>query len=69
MLFAGHSGMANFLFCDGHVKSMKPLATISTADGGSGSMNMWKLDNQPFTNAVNRDRARHNLKTAQDHWD
>ena len=67
-LFAGHSGMSNILFCDGHVKSMKPLATIATADGGSGSVNMWKVDNQPFTDASNRDRARFNLKTAQDFY-
>ena len=31
----------NVLFSDGHVKSMKPLATISTTMGGSGSVNMW----------------------------
>ena len=34
----GHLGMANFLFVDGHVKSLKPIAT--TANG----VNMWNVD-------------------------
>ena len=32
--FAGHTGRANYLFGDGHVKSMKPTATM-------GGYNMW----------------------------
>jgi len=47
-LFAGHSGFANFLFCDGQVKAMRPLATIDTAEGGSSSTNMWTIDNGSF---------------------
>ena len=35
--FAGHLGQVNFIFCDGHVKSMKPTATVST----DGPVNMW----------------------------
>jgi len=27
--FFGHSGMANFIFIDGHVKAMKPTATVT----------------------------------------
>ena len=35
-----HAGLANFVFCDGHVKSMKPTAT--NPDGqGRPSDNMW----------------------------
>ncbi|BCM90534.1 hypothetical protein IAD21_02388 [Abditibacteriota bacterium] len=40
-MFTGHLGTANFLFCDGHVKSMKALATVtpnnlwSTEDDGA----------------------------------
>lgn len=34
-----HSGMANFLFCDGHVKAMKPIAT--NPNGVWGAVNMW----------------------------
>ena len=30
--------MTNFLFCDGHVKSMKPTATGTP-------LNMWNVDN------------------------
>jgi prepilin-type N-terminal cleavage/methylation domain-containing protein/prepilin-type processing-associated H-X9-DG protein len=29
-LFAGHGGMSNYLFADGHVKAMKPSATNAT---------------------------------------
>ncbi len=32
--YAGHNDTANYLFCDGHVKSMKPTATASP-------LNMW----------------------------
>jgi len=32
--FAGHSGTANYLFADGHVKAMKPSQT-------AGPLNMW----------------------------
>jgi len=47
-LFAGHTGRSNFLFLDFHVKSMKPLATLDAADGGSGTVNMWTNDNKAF---------------------
>ncbi|BCM91029.1 hypothetical protein IAD21_02893 [Abditibacteriota bacterium] len=41
--FKGHMGTSNFLFCDGHVKAMKPLATITTK-------NMWSCeDDGPIT--------------------
>ncbi|MDQ3813055.1 MAG: DUF1559 domain-containing protein [Armatimonadota bacterium] len=35
--FTNHLGTANWLFCDGHVKALKPMATIT---GG----NMWSMD-------------------------
>ena len=41
--FQNHLGTTNFLFADGHVKSLKPIATVTGA-------NMWTLD--PTTNAV-----------------
>ncbi|RYX81020.1 DUF1559 domain-containing protein [bacterium] len=37
----GHMTMPNWLFADGHVKSLKPLATI---DQGGTSYNMWNKD-------------------------
>ena len=40
-LFAGHLGTMNTLFADGHVKSLKPLQTITAFMGGGGSINMW----------------------------
>jgi len=48
-LFCGHTGFSNFLFADGHVKSMRPMTTLATADGGSGSTNLWRYDNDTFT--------------------
>lgn len=41
--FTSHLGMTNFLFCDGHVKSLKPTAT------GSASINMWTNSNATDT--------------------
>jgi prepilin-type processing-associated H-X9-DG protein len=38
MLMQNHLAMANFLFCDGHVKSMKPVATGTP-------INMWNIKN------------------------
>jgi prepilin-type N-terminal cleavage/methylation domain-containing protein/prepilin-type processing-associated H-X9-DG protein len=38
-MYAGHTGQSNFLFTDGHVKAMKPLATIANG------VNMWTNDN------------------------
>lgn len=43
-LFAGHMGTSNYLFGDGHVKSLRPSATMGTTPGS----NMWAMDNQPF---------------------
>ncbi len=41
--FQNHLGMTNFLFADGHVKSLKPMATVTGA-------NMWTVN--PTTDAV-----------------
>jgi prepilin-type N-terminal cleavage/methylation domain-containing protein/prepilin-type processing-associated H-X9-DG protein len=38
----GHTGMTNFIFCDGHVKSMKPSATANPT-------NLWDINNTPMT--------------------
>ena len=51
-LFAGHMGMGNFAFADGHVKSLKPSQTVSN----NGPLNMWALDGPavaPYGNSVN----------------
>jgi len=62
-LFSGHTGFANYLFCDGHVKSLRPLATIDASAGGSNAVNMWTLDNSPFTAA--RKGGNNDIATAQ----
>ncbi|HEY3332204.1 MAG TPA: DUF1559 domain-containing protein [Capsulimonadaceae bacterium] len=38
-LFAGHNGMSNYLFCDGHVKALPPTKTF----------NYWNYDNSAYT--------------------
>jgi prepilin-type processing-associated H-X9-DG protein len=48
-LFAGHSGRSNFLFLDGHVRTMRPLDTLDRQDGGTGSVNMWTNDLSDFS--------------------
>ncbi len=47
-LFSGHMGTGNYLFVDGHVKSLRPSATISAAMGGTSDVNMWHRDNIDF---------------------
>ena len=66
-IFAGHTGMTNFLFCDGHVKTMHPLATVGTDQGGSGAsgVNMWTADNSAFASATDKTAALSNLNYAE----
>jgi prepilin-type N-terminal cleavage/methylation domain-containing protein/prepilin-type processing-associated H-X9-DG protein len=45
-LFAGHTGVSNYLFCDGHVKALKPMGTIAPC--GSAPVNYWTVDNSAF---------------------
>jgi prepilin-type N-terminal cleavage/methylation domain-containing protein/prepilin-type processing-associated H-X9-DG protein len=45
MAFTNHLGMTNFLFCDGHVKALKPMATISP-------VNMWNISNTVAPSAM-----------------
>ncbi len=47
-VYAGHTSLSNYLFCDGHVKSLRPTATTDASGGGSASVNMWTIDNSPF---------------------
>ena len=53
-LFSGHTSLTNYLFCDGHVKSLRPFATIDAAAGGSSAVNLWTIDNSPFSTLVTR---------------
>jgi prepilin-type N-terminal cleavage/methylation domain-containing protein/prepilin-type processing-associated H-X9-DG protein len=63
-LFAGHTGTSNYMFMDGHVKAMRPMATLSKVDGGAGDVNLWTSDNGNFGN----DYARQTLAYAVQHW-
>jgi len=45
-MFAGHTTMSNYLFCDGHVKALKPLATLFPC--GTAPVNYWTADNSSF---------------------
>ena len=56
-LFAGHTGRANCLFCDGHVKAQAPLQTVDAGEGGSGPVNQWTTDNSPFGSSGDQRRA------------
>jgi len=67
-MFAGHTGRSNFLFLDGHVKSMKPLDTLDKQDGGNASTNMWTNDGSSFTShgaATPQDKGFVNLNFTQ----
>jgi prepilin-type N-terminal cleavage/methylation domain-containing protein/prepilin-type processing-associated H-X9-DG protein len=62
-LWSGHMTTANYLFADGHVKALKPFATIDSAAAGSAPANMWTWDNSSFggSDATN---AKNNLQNA-----
>jgi prepilin-type processing-associated H-X9-DG protein len=59
MLFAGHLSTSNYLFMDGHVKALKPLATISSSQGGTGSVNMWYIDGTNFSSSYTATVMKH----------
>jgi len=52
VLFAGHTGFSNYLFSDGHVKSMRPYGGLDKADGGTNDINMWRIDNDSYIHAL-----------------
>lgn len=50
--FAGHVDISNYLFADGHVKALKPMATMNECDPAGCTpkqINMWTADNSSFT--------------------
>lgn len=49
-LFSGHLSTGNYLFVDGHVKALKPIATVPTGAAwrGTGAVVMWTRDNAAF---------------------
>lgn len=48
--FSRHTGFSNYLFADGHVKSMRPFQTVDAASGGgSGNVDMWDVANGEMT--------------------
>ena len=49
-LFAGHFGRTNYVFADGHVKALTTRQTLTAAEGGSSTLNMWRRDGRAFTN-------------------
>lgn len=51
-LFAGHQSHSDFLFADGHVKALKAIQTIATADGGTADVNMWSRNADAFSSAT-----------------
>jgi prepilin-type N-terminal cleavage/methylation domain-containing protein/prepilin-type processing-associated H-X9-DG protein len=66
--FAGHLSTGTFLFVDGHVKALKPLATINEACGGIGSKNFWAKDSSTFTGTACTN-AQTNLRAAAAKYD
>ncbi len=69
VLYSGHTSFGNYLFCDGHVKAMRPFATVdASVPGGTGTVNMWTIDNSPFSTNRNgnndSDSARQDLQAS-----
>ena len=62
-LFNKHLAMANYLFADGHVKALKPFATLDAASGGVAEVNLWDREGAPFTNSFPRANSLNNTRT------
>lgn len=58
--FAGHLGTSNYLFADGHVKSLRPLQTVA------GGKSMWGGWSDSDTNASSCADAAANKQTTND---
>lgn len=54
-IFFGHTGTSVFLFCDGHVKAMRPFQTVDASASGTSSVNMWRIDGKPFGSSNGED--------------
>jgi len=67
-LFAGHTARTNCLFCDGHVKTLRPLQTVDTGEGGAGEVNMWTTDNSGFASGSDRARAMQTLTASAQYY-
>jgi len=52
-LYVGHTGTSDYAFCDGHVKALRPFATLGPNDGGNGQSNAWTIDNRDFSASPN----------------
>ena len=61
-LFNKHLATANYLFADGHVKALKPFATLDAASGGVGDVNLWDREGKPFTNSFPRANSLNNTR-------
>ncbi len=59
ILWAGHLETSNYLFADGHVKSLRPLRAIEN------KINRWNIDNDASVSS----RALEKLKAAQKKFD
>jgi prepilin-type N-terminal cleavage/methylation domain-containing protein/prepilin-type processing-associated H-X9-DG protein len=46
VIYSGHMSTGNYLFVDGHVKSLKPMQTLPVKDGGTSSIGLWKINQQ-----------------------
>ena len=64
-LFSGHLATGNYLFADGHVKSLKPFQTVLPEAGGVSTYNMWKINGLGF-GGTDANNVKANLKFAAD---
>jgi prepilin-type N-terminal cleavage/methylation domain-containing protein/prepilin-type processing-associated H-X9-DG protein len=51
--FVGHMGTSNYLFADGHVKALRPLATVPGTTYNSPSDNYWNYGNRSTSSPYN----------------
>lgn len=65
-IFAGHTQATNYLFADGHVKSLQPAQTIAN------NINMWTIDNTQtcsnYGGNFNYSELQTNLNATSQYW-
>ena len=67
-IFNGHTQQSNYLFSDGHARTMRPFATVDATANGSGAVNEWYYDNTPFETGGNLTNAIANLTNAVNNY-
>ena len=66
-MFAGHLGTSNFLFADGHVKSLKPTTTVNNVATNPTRMNLWTRSGATYGDTTRTTQIEPILRYSEQH--